>query len=55
MHLTVFLLGLATQGGQGLHTGDWNDLQAGRPHPAEKRGAAEEKGQWSPRTEAGTE
>lgn len=49
------LFGLCSLGDQGLHIGDWNNLQAGCPHPAEKGRAAEEKGQRGPGTETGTE
>lgn len=48
-------LSLGSLGDQGLHIGDWNNLQAGCPHPAEKGRAAEEKGQRGPGTETGTE
>lgn len=51
----VFFLALGSLGDQGLHIGDWNNLQAGCPHSAEKGGAAEEKGQRGPGTETGTE
>lgn len=53
--LYVFSLILGPLGDQGLHIGDWNNLQTGCPHPAEKGRAAEEKGQRGPGTETGTE
>lgn len=50
-----FIFDMKTPGDQGLHIGDWNNLQAGCSYPAEKRGTAEKKGQWSPCTAAGTD